>query len=351
MAILEQLLQKVVENNASDLHISTGNLPSLRIDGILKTVSGIKEFSKDILLEELKTIMNEVQFERYVEELESDFSISISDGNRFRVNAFYNLNGPAAAFRLIPKTANSLEEINAPKIVNSLSKLSKGLILVTGPTGSGKSTTLSAMVENMNQNYNRHIITIEDPIEFIHKSKNSLINQREVGSSTLSFNNALRSSLREDPDVIMVGELRDLESIRLALTAAETGHLVLATLHTNSATETINRIIDVFPSHDKTLIRSMLSVSLQAIIGQRLVAKIGGGRCATYEILIANNSIRNLIREDKIPQISSMMDIGKKYGMVTLRDSLTDLIAKNLITKETAEWVLISLGRVNLKDK
>ena len=348
--MLDQLLDYVITSGSSDLHLSSGNIPIIRIDGILIPISGIDKIHNKTLLDMLHKIMNDNQKKTYKNDLEVDFAIEGNDNNRFRVNAFNNVNGPAAVFRLIPSKIMSLKDIAAPTTMADLCKLSKGLILVTGPTGSGKSTTLAAMIEEVNQNYNHHIITIEDPIEFIYSSNKSLINQREVGTNTLSFPNALRSALREDPDIIMVGELRDLLTIKLALTAAETGHLVLATLHTSSASESINRIIDVFPAHDKGIIRSMISTSLQAIISQRLLKMRDKGRCAAYEVMMANNSVRNLIREDKVPQIASMMEIGRKYGMITMRDSVMDLITKGRIARETGENLLISLGKQPLKE-
>ena len=273
-------------------------------------------------------------------ELELDFSIQFDDNIRFRVNAFRTINGPAAAFREIPDTIKSLKSIDAPAIVNNLTNARSGLILVVGPTGCGKSTTLAAMIDEINKNFTNHIITIEDPVEFVHTNKKSIINQREVGNSTLSFSNALRGALREDPDVILVGEMRDVDTIRLALTAAETGHLVLGTLHTSSAAQTVNRIIDVFPADDKMVIRSMLSTSLKAVISQRLLKKTGGGRHASFEVMVANPSIKNLIREDKIPQINSIMELGKKSGMRTMKESIEELLTKKIISNDVADKAL-----------
>ena len=342
IALFEKLISAVEKFKASDLHLSTGNLPILRIDGELRPVGGEDPLKSEELSEILDAIMSERQRTIYKEELELDFSVVSKSGKRFRVNSFYNTKGPAVVFREIPTEAISLLEISAPAILSSICKLTQGLVLVVGPTGSGKSTTLSAMINHINENYKRHIITIEDPIEFTYESHLSLINQREVGSSTKCFPSALRSALREDPDVILVGEMRDLETIKLALTAAETGHLVFGTLHTNSAAKSINRIIDVFPSSDKGLVRSMLSTSLKCVISQRLVKRQDEGRTAVYEVMIANNSIRNLIREDKIPQINSMIEIGRKQGMITFKDSILDLVNRKIISKDTAERLLIS---------
>ncbi|MFT6331990.1 MAG: twitching motility protein PilT [Lentimonas sp.] len=341
--ILDIHIEYVIRNKASDLHLSSGNYPMVRIDGEITPIKDTKIIDGIEIMEILNAIMNDKQKDKYQKEKELDFSIKTRfGGHRFRVNAFLTINGPAAVFREISSKALSLSELNAPEILAELCKLEKGLILVTGPTGSGKSTTLTAMVNNINDNYKRHIITVEDPIEFVYKSHNSLINQREVGSTTNSFPNALKSAMREDPDVIMVGEMRDLETIGLALTAAETGHLVIGTLHTNSAAQSVNRIIDVFPSDDKSLVRSMLSSSLKAIISQRLVKKKGGGRAAVYEILIATTSIKNLIREDQIPQINSMIEIGSKKGMVTAKASIMALLNSGTISEKTAESLLKS---------
>ncbi|MES2676696.1 MAG: type IV pilus twitching motility protein PilT [Pseudomonadota bacterium] len=339
---LDSFIEYVTAHKASDLHLSSGNYPIVRIDGELFQIPDTKILESVELFEMLDSVMTESQRSNYREKLELDFSIKTRLTNRFRVNVFTTINGPAAVFREIPSESITLLEISAPAVLSDLCKLNQGLVLVVGPTGSGKSTTLAAMINHINDNYKRHIITIEDPVEFTYKSNLSLINQREVGFNTNSFPNALRSALREDPNVIMVGEMRDLETIRLALTAAETGHLVMATLHTNSAAQSINRIIDVFPSSDKDLVRSMVSSSLKAVISQRLAKKEGGGRSAIYEVMIANNSIRNLIREDKIPQINSMIEIGKKQGMVTAKDSILDLFNRKIISKETAESLLIS---------
>ena len=339
---LNSFLEYVIKNKASDLHLSSESCPIARIDGDLTTIPNTKPIGSIELFKMLDSIMNEDQKNIYRSKLELDFSIKSGFGSRFRVNAFTTINGAAAVLRQIPNETVNLLEISAPAVFSEICKLNQGLVLVVGPTGSGKSTTLAAIINHINENYRRHIITIEDPIEFTYKSKLSLINQREVGFSTKSFANALKSALREDPNVIMVGEMRDLETIQLALTAAETGHLVIATLHTNSAAQSINRIIDVFPSSDKELIRSMVSSALKAVISQRLVKKQGGGRAAVYEVMLSNSSIKNLIREDKIPQINSMIEIGKKQGMITSKDSILDLFNRKIISKEVAENYLHS---------
>lgn len=334
---LLNLLRNAKKNNCSDVHISTGKVPMVRLDGDILAIKDAKVLTSDEVMNMLDFIMSDVQKNHYKEKLEIDFAVQIDGNLRFRVNAFNTIDGPAAVFREIPVEVKDLSSLAAPDAIKRLTYLEKGLVLVVGPTGSGKSTTLAAMIDQINSVSQSHIITIEDPVEFVHKSKKSLINQREVGANTLSFSNALRSALREDPDVILVGELRDLETIQLALTAAETGHLVFATLHTSSAAQTINRIIDVFPSADKPIIRSMLSTSICGVISQKLLKKDGGGRCAAYEIMVANSSIRNLIREDKIPQINSIIELGKNLGMITMKDSITELFKKGLISKSIFE--------------
>jgi twitching motility protein PilT len=333
---MHKFFEYLITEMGSDLHLSTGCVPMIRKDGDMVVIPGTNKSSAEEIMGILNSLMNESQKEYYKNELEIDFSAQIGDKTRFRINAFRTINGPAAVMREIPVNIRTLSALHAPEILRPIVTSAKGLVLVVGPTGSGKSTTLAAMIDYINETDSTHIITIEDPVEFIHTNKKSMINQREVGSSTLSFNGALRSALREDPDVILVGELRDIETVRLALTAAETGHLVLATLHTSSAAQTINRIIDVFPPEDKALARSMLSVSLRAIISQRLVKKVDGGRCAAFEIMIANSSIRNLIREDKIPQINSVIELSKKQGMCQMKDSLHELLNRGFISPETA---------------
>lgn len=338
--MIEKILAYAKKQGCSDVHITTGAVPMLRIDGDMMPIPNAPALSDKQVLEMLHSIMNEVQKKTYQEKWEMDFSIQVGESLRFRVNAFRTINGAAAVFREIPTEIKSLAALHAPEIMHQLSGARKGLVLVVGPTGSGKSTTLAGLIDKINTEHSHHIITIEDPVEFVHKNKKSLINQREVGNSTMSFANALKSALREDPDVILVGEMRDVETIHLALTAAETGHLVLGTLHTSSAAQTINRIVDVFPSEDKPVIRTMLSTSIKAVVSQRLLKKQGGGRVAAYEIMLANSSIRNLIREDKIPQINSIIELSRKNGMCLMKDSINDLVMKGVITKEVAEDAL-----------
>jgi twitching motility protein PilT len=338
---ITDLLIYTQRNKASDLHLSPHNPPILRVNGEIVAYKA-PPITSDEVKRMLYSIMTEQQRSDFERDLELDFAISFGENMRFRVNAFNTLNGSAAVLRSIPPTVQSLESIAAPEILKRLCKLPKGLILVTGPTGSGKSTTLAAMVDYINQTESKHIITIEDPVEFIHSSKKSLINQREVGKNTLSFSKALRSALREDPDVILVGELRDIETIQLALTAAETGHLVLGTLHTSSAPKTIDRIIDVFPAEDKEMVRAMLSVSLEAVITQTLLRRKTGGRVAAHEIMLGSPAVRNLIRENKIPQLYSLIQMGTKAGMCTMKDAIYALLDNEVITPEVARDALIT---------
>lgn len=338
---ITDLLVYTQKNNASDLHISTGNPPILRIHGEMTPYKS-PALSADEVKQMLYSIMTEQQRSDYERDFELDFAISFGEDMRFRVNAFNTLNGPAAVLRVIPTRIVSLDELGAPEVLKKLCGLHKGLILVTGPTGSGKSTTLAAMVDYINANDPKHILTIEDPVEFVHNSKRALINQREVGKNTKSFAKALRSALREDPDVILVGELRDIETIQLALTAAETGHLVMGTLHTNSAPKTIDRIIDVFPANDKEMVRAMLSVSLEAVITQALLKRKDKGRVATHEIMLGTPAVRNLIREAKIPQLYSLMQMGVKIGMCTMKDSVYALLNDGIISEATARSALAS---------
>ena len=329
---LTELLAFVVKNKASDLHLSSGLPPMIRVHGDVKRINLPAMEHKDVH-GMIYDIMNDGQRKFYEENLECDFSFAIPNLARFRVNAFVQQRGAAAVMRVIPSKILSLEDLKAPKIFKDISDYPRGVVLVTGPTGSGKSTTLAAMVNHKNEEEEGHILTIEDPIEFVHESKKCLINQREVGPHTLSFSNALRSALREDPDVILVGEMRDLETIRLALSGAETGHLVFGTLHTSSAAKTIDRIIDVFPAAEKDMIRAMISTSLRAIISQTLLkTKDGSGRVAAHEIMIGTPAINNLIREAKIPQMYSAIQTGSQYGMQTLDQNLTDLVKRNVVS-------------------
>jgi twitching motility protein PilT len=332
---IAELLTFSVKNKASDLHLSAGLPPMIRVDGDIRRIN-IPALEHKEVHALIYDIMNDKQRRDYEEFLETDFSFALPNVARFRVNAFNQDRGAAAVFRTIPSKVLSLEDLDAPKFFQELCTKPRGLVLVTGPTGSGKSTTLAAMINYINGNDYSHILTVEDPIEFVHESQKSLINQREVHRDTHGFNEALRSALREDPDIILVGEMRDLETIRLALTAAETGHLVFGTLHTTSAAKTIDRIIDVFPAAEKDMIRSMLSESLQAVISQTLLKKVGGGRIAAHEIMVGTAAIRNLIREAKVAQMYSAIQTGRKEGMQTLDQNLKELVDKGLVTAKVA---------------
>jgi len=328
---ITELLAFAVKNKASDLHLSAGLPPLIRVHGDIRRIN-LPPMEHEDVHAMVYDIMSDHQRKVYEETLECDFSFAVPNLARFRVNAFNQQRGAAAAFRTIPSKVLSLEELAAPKVFADLTDRPRGLILCTGPTGSGKSTTLAAMVNHVNENEYGHILTIEDPIEFLHESKKCLINQRELGPHTLSFPNALRAALREDPDYILVGEMRDLETIRLALTAAETGHLVFGTLHTSSAAKTIDRIVDVFPAAEKEMVRSMLSESLRAVISQTLLKRTGGGRIAAHEIMIGTPAIRNLIRENKVAQMYSAIQTSQAIGMQTLDQCLIELVRRNAVS-------------------
>ena len=333
---ITDLLAFGVKNKASDLHLSTGLPPMIRVHGDVRRIN-LPNTTAEEVFNMITDVMNDNQRKNFQQNLETDFSFELPNVARFRVNAFMSNRGPAAVFRTIPSTVLSLEQLEAPKVFKDISDTPRGLVLVTGPTGSGKSTTLAAMINYINENHPAHILTVEDPIEFVHESKKALVNQRELHEHTHSFANALRSALREDPDVILVGEMRDPETIGLALTAAETGHLVFGTLHTTGAAKTVDRIVDVFPAGEKEMVRSMLSESLRAVISQTLLKKKDGtGRIAAHEILISTPAVRNLIRENKIAQIGSVLQTGQQFGMQTLDQCLQNLVKRNLISVEMA---------------
>ncbi|MEN9463843.1 MAG: hypothetical protein RL217_24 [Pseudomonadota bacterium] len=332
---ITELLAFSAKQGASDLHLSAGLPPMIRVDGDVRRINlpALDHKSVHALVYD---IMNDKQRKDYEEFLETDFSFEVPGVSRFRVNAFNHNRGAGAVFRTIPSKVLTMDQLGLGQVFKNLADIPRGLVVVTGPTGSGKSTTLAAMIDYINESKQNHILTVEDPIEFVHESKRSLINQREVHRDTLGFNEALRSALREDPDVILVGELRDLETIRLALTAAETGHVVFGTLHTSSAAKTIDRVIDVFPAAEKSMVRSMLSESLQGVISQTLLKKNGGGRVAAHEIMIGTPAIRNLIREDKVAQMYSAIQTGATYGMQTMDQCLEQLLRKGIISREAA---------------
>ncbi len=335
------LIQKFHQTGASDIHLSVGNPPIMRIHGEVERLTEFPVLTAEDVMGFLTPIMNPKQQEEFKENWDLDFAVVFPGGGRFRVNAFYTLRGPATVLRGIPTQVRTLAELGVPDAIVNLTSLHKGLVLVTGPTGSGKSTTMSGIIDHFNQHHAKHILTIEDPVEFVHTPKKSLINQREVGAQTASFARALKGSLREDPDIILLGEMRDLETIQLAITAAETGHLVIGTLHTSSAAQTVDRIIDVFPSEDKPMIRTMLSNSLEAVVSQRLIKrKDGKGRVAAYEILLATSAVRNLIREGKIAQIFSVMQVNSRLGMRVMKDSVGEYLRQGVITQEAANEAL-----------
>ena len=332
---ITELLAFTVKNKASDLHLSAGLPPMIRVDGDIHRVN-VPAIDNKQMSDLVYSTMNDHQRRDFEANLEVDFSYSVPGLARFRVNAFHHDRGVGAAFRAIPNEIWTLDDLQAPAVFRDIIEVPRGLVLVTGPTGSGKSTTLAAMLDHLNKTVPGHVLTIEDPIEFVHTSKKCLINQREVKKDTHGFNQALRSALREDPDIILVGELRDIETVRLALTAAETGHVVFATLHTSSAAKTIDRVIDVFPGDEKSMVRSMLSESLRAVVSQTLLKKIDGGRVAAHEIMIATPAIRNLIREDKVAQMYSAIQTGQNVGMQTLDQALTELVRRGVVAKPEA---------------
>ncbi|MFP4097216.1 MAG: type IV pilus twitching motility protein PilT [Alphaproteobacteria bacterium] len=339
---LTQLLAFTMQNQASDLHLSSGSPVIIRAHGQLKRVKG-EPLDSDDIRSMLYSVMTEEQRAEYEKDLELDFAIALGEKARFRVNAFTTRLGSAAVFRTIPTEIPTMEELDLPPVMKRFAELEKGIVLVTGPTGSGKSTTLASLINHINLHFAKHILTIEDPVEFFHTSKRSLINHREIGQDTKSFARALKSTLREDPDVILVGEMRDHETISLALTAAETGHLVFGTLHSSSASKTIDRIIDVFPTGDKEMVRAMLASSIQGVVAQKLLRRAeGGGRTGAFEVLVGTNAVRNLIRENQIPQMFSMMQTGSRYGMITMQDAISDLLEAGIIDKDEARSALMS---------
>src|SRR4051812_33538911 len=344
---VEVLLDEVIKKKASDLHIQVGLPPMLRVDGALAPVTGAEVLDEEAVEALIFAILDEDQKQILLKDKEFDFSFAYGDLGRFRVNAFHERGNMAAALRLIPNEILTIEQLGLPPIVNKFSEYPRGLVLVTGPTGSGKSTTLAAMIHKINNERAQHIITIEDPIEFTHKSKKSVIVQREVHYDTYSFSAALRSSLREDPDVVLIGEMRDLETIAAAITIAETGHLVFATLHTNSASQSIDRMIDVFPPHQQPQIRAQLSNILMAICSQRLIPAIGGGRIASAEILVATPAVRNIVREGKSHQLEAVIQTGAEYGMQSMDKTLVGLIHNGTITYDEARNVAVDAAELD----
>ena len=345
---LPELLHTMVQMEGSDLHLTTATPPQVRVHGHLVRLSGA-DLSPSDTKQLAYSVLTDAQKKRFEESLELDFSFGIKGLARFRVNMFNQRGAVGAVYRLIPEKIRSFQELNLPQVLTTLAERPRGLVLVTGPTGSGKSTTLAAMIDKINKERKDHILTIEDPIEFVHQHQGCLVNQREVHSDTQSFSNALRAALREDPDIVLIGEMRDLETVEAALRIAETGHLTFGTLHTNSASQTINRIIDIFPAHQQSQIRTQLSLVLEGIVCQALLPKIGGGRVVSLEIMVPTHGIRNLIREDKVHQIYSAMQTGQeKMGMQTMNQSLATLYQKKLITQETA--MMASSNRDELQD-
>lgn len=347
-ADLDTLFKKIAHlasaKKASDIHLSGGKKPHVRVGGLIESLDVVPALSNKEIISMISPYISDYHKQKFRNKLQVDFSLQIQDASRYRANMYKTSTGVSVALREIGVKIKEMKELNLPPIVEKLANLSKGMVLVTGPTGSGKSTTLSSIIDYINTKFKKHIITIEDPIEFIYQSKNSMIHQRELGRDVVTFADALRGALREDPNVILVGEMRDKETIQLALTAAETGHLVFGTLHTSSSTETLDRIIDTFSGTEKDYVKSMLSTSLQAIIAQRLLPKIGGrGRVAAFEILIANDSVRNMIRKGQNPQIKSSMQIYSKEGMLTLEDSVKKLLEEQKITQDTADYILNKL--------
>lgn len=341
---LTQLLAFTMQNKASDMHLSAGSPPIVRVHGSLKRIKA-EPLSSDDIRTMLYSVMTEEQRAEYEKELEIDFAIALGEKARFRINAFISRLGTCAVFRTIPTEVPTIDQLGLPPVMRRFAELEKGLVLVTGPTGSGKSTTLAALINHINTYEDLHILTIEDPVEFFHTSKKSLINHREVGTDTHSFARALKSALREDPDVILVGEMRDHETVSLALTAAETGHLVFGTLHSSSAAKTIDRLIDVFPTGDKEMVRAMLASSLQGVVAQTLLKRAdNGGRVGAYEILVGTNAVRNLIRENQIPQMYSMIQTGSRYGMITMEDAVGDLLESGIISKDEARSALMRVS-------